>query len=826
MNKIVLLIIYFSSTFLFSQEIELKEWAFNIYNDTIKQAVQIPHTWNAQDAFDDEPGYWRGKGFYTTQITISNTKKAYFLHFNGSNQLTKVWINNTYAGQHKGGYTAFDIDISEFLIIGENKIKVEVDNSHKESIPPLDADFTFYGGIYRSVYLVEENKVHFKKQDGADAIKIDALLDENEKGELIVKGAIVGLVKTSNYKVKINIRNLKNVLVVSTEETINHDFELRLELVKPALWSPKIPNLYSVELQLFEGDLLLDTYYHKIGFRKFETTTSGFKLNNQSLKLIGVNRHQDWEGLGNAVPISRQIQDLIMIKDMGSNFLRLAHYPQDKAIYKAADSLGLILWSEIPVVNKVPATDDYTEYKRNAIQMQQEHIAQNYNHPSLIFVGYMNEIFLRMVFDKDDKQTKVKIIENTLDLASDLESLTRKEAPHHTTVMALHGNQIYNETGIADISMVIGWNLYYGWYEGHNLDLGNFLDEEYKKYPNRPLIISEYGVGADQRLHNSNPKKFDFSEEYQFEYHSAYYKQIMERPFVVGMSAWNFADFGSEFRGDAMPHVNQKGLVNFNRTPKNIYYWYKIILNPEETVSMFFKGLANFISVSAIKEIKIISNQDVLLKTNKSGPIKLIPDKGIIHYKAHLKIGANRLALFDVSGKLLDSMIINYQKPDFGNSNTLAINFGTESYFIDSKNQTWIPSMELSILELSGQIKTQKSSTNIRNTFDDPLYQSSIHGVEKIKMDLPKGAYKITILLSNLKKDSKQIYELNKKENKSNGSNSGKKLRINGKEVIIEDMPPFSKQDIELSMNIQQGLTVESYGTKPFSICGILIKKE
>lgn len=222
-----------------------------------------------------------------------------------------------------------------------------------------------------------------------------------------------------------------------------------------------------------------------------------------------------------------------MMKVMGSNFLRLAHYPQDKTIYKAADSIGLILWSEIPVVNKVPVGKDYDSYKINSLQMQKEHIAQNYNHPSLVFIGYMNEIFLRMVFDKHSEEEKKQIIHNSLELAKELESLTRKLAPYHTTVMALHGNQIYNDTGIADISMVIGWNLYYGWYEGKTEDLGGFLDSEFKKFPNRPLIISEYGVGADMRLHNSNPKKFDFSEEYQFNYHPGYYQQIMKRPFVV-----------------------------------------------------------------------------------------------------------------------------------------------------------------------------------------------------------------------------------------------------------------------------------------------------
>ncbi len=826
MNKIVFLILTaISSTFLFSQETELKDWVFYSQKDTIKQVVKLPHTWNVLDAFDDEPGYWRGKGFYTTQINIINPNKAYYLHFNGSNQVTKVWVNNGFVGEHKGGYTAFDLDISNYVIEGENILKVEVENSHNETIPPLDADFTFYGGIYRNVYLVEENNAHFKKQDGADAIKIDALLDDNYNGELSINGAITKGLGNSNFKLKLVLKSASNQVISIVEQDIKAIFDLKLDVNRPELWSPESPNLYLVEVQLFQNNQLVDRYQHNIGFRKFKTTTKGFQLNGNPLKLIGVNRHQDWEGLGNAVSISKQIEDLVLIKEMGANFLRLAHYPQDKAIYKAADSLGLILWSEIPVVNKVPPTNDYWEYKSNAIQMQKEHIAQNYNHPSLIFIGYMNEIFLRMVFDKDDEETKLKIIENSLDLAIQLENLTRKEAPNHTTVMALHGNQIYNDTGMADISMVIGWNLYYGWYEGDSPELGVFLDNEFIKYPNRPLIISEYGVGADVRLHNSNPKKFDFSEEYQFDYHPSYYKQIMERPYVVGMSAWNFADFGSEFRGDAIPHVNQKGLVNFNRTPKNIYYWYKGMLHPGKKQSLFFKDFENYTSSSAHKEIIIISNQEVLLKVNNNDAIILIPENGMIKQVVQLNEGVNHLSLLSVLGDIQDSLKINFFKPDFNKTDVLAVNFGTESYFLDSENQIWVPSKQLSNIEVFGDIKTIASSSNIRNTFDDPIYQSAIAHVEKIKLNLPKGNYRLTLLFSNLKKDSKQIYELNKKENKS-VTGTIKSLKINGEKVTVSHMDTFNKQDVSLTISVKKGLTIESFKGENFAICGFILKKE
>jgi len=826
MNKLLIFIIgVFSNAIVYAQEIELKNWQFHSEKDTVEKLVETPHTWNLLDAFDDTPGYWRGTGYYTTQTTITNLTKSYYLHFNGVNQVAKIKVNNREAVTHKGGYTAFDVDITPYIIKGNNTITVEVDNRHDEKIPPLDADFTFFGGIYRTVYLVEENATHFKKNNGAEVIKIDALLDDNWQGTLNINGSISNPKKTP-YQLKLSLLNASNEIVVESENTVTSNFKISSELKEPLLWSPDAPNLYIVELQLFDQDKLLDTYRHKIGFRRFEVSTSGFKLNGQPIKLIGVNRHQDWEGFGNAVPIKKQLEDLVMIKDMGSNFLRLAHYPQDKSIYKAADSLGLILWSEIPVINKVPIGADYAPYKKNSIQMQEEHIAQNYNHPSFIFVGYMNEIFIRMVFDKPSEEEKPQIIANSLDLAKTLEKLTREEAPNHITVMALHGNQIYNDTKIADIPMVIGWNLYYGWYEGQTDDLGGFLDNEFKKYPNRPLIISEYGVGADTRLHNSKPKKFDFSEEYQFKYHPGYYQQVTDRPFVVGMAAWNFADFSSEFRGDALPHINQKGLVNYDRTPKNIYYWYKGILKPEEKESRFFRGLSTHISNDSNKEIMIISNQDILLQVNKNKPIYLEPTNGLITYSVNLKEGRNTFKLMNEKVELQDSLSLKYYKPDFSKTDELAINFGTESYFLDSNNQIWIPANQTVNLKIFGDVVNQKSSTNIRNTINDPLYQSSLTNINKLHFDVPKGIYEITLLFSKLKKEPKQVYELNRKENEINQSDQSNSLIINDNQVSLKELDLFNKQDITLSVNAENGITIETINNQVFSICGILIKKK
>lgn len=805
----------------YGQERALEKWLFfSEINPDVKK-VTLPHTWNDTDAFDDTPGYFRGTGTYTTEIKVSDLTKKYFLHFNGANQHTKVWVNNTYVGEHQGGYTAFDIPVTHQIVEGINRIKVTVNNSHNESVPPLDADFTFYGGLYRTALLKAKQKIHFKLRNGAEAIKIDPILQTNGSGDLTINGELTNP-ENDSIRLEATLYYKKKKVAVRTKKTTT-DFNMTISLPNPKVWSPDSPNLYSLELLLYHGQNEVDRFKNKIGFRRFSASTSGFVLNGKKIKLIGVNRHQDWEGLGNAVPVQTQLKDLAMIKEMGANFLRLAHYPQDRAIYRAADSLGLLLWSEIPVINKVPAYEHYSAYRKHALQMQKEHIAQNYNHPSLVFIGYMNEIFLRLAFDKTNQQTRTKIIENSVSLAKELEELTRYEAPHHTTVMAVHGNQIYNETGIADIPMVVGWNLYYGWYEGAVEDLGPFLDKEFEKYPNRPLLISEYGVGADQRIHNDKPKKFDFSEEYQFTFHPSYVKQVNDRPFVIGLSAWNFADFGSEFRGDAMPHINQKGLVNFDRTPKNSYYWYQSILKPKVPILKFFKEAATSIRVAPTKKLLIISNQSGKLKVNHVIS-EFTPEQGIASETIQLNEGENKIQLLNLKGEVKDEMIIIRKRPSLIFEKELALNFGTTSYFNGASNRLWIPVSEVPSLIITGAVVNEKSSTNIRDTDDDPLYQSAISEVTEIAIPARKGRYKVTLFIANLGKDAKQIYELSKSGN-SVSSSQTRQVFVNGTVLEIPSLEKFYSIAVFTEVAVEKNIKITSSDNETFALSGMLVER-
>ncbi|WP_165395195.1 glycoside hydrolase family 2 protein [Flagellimonas allohymeniacidonis] len=804
----------------------LSEWTFFTEKDSALQTITVPHTWNLKDAFDDEPGYWRGKGIYETTFEVNDLEQAYFLHFEGVNQEAKIFINGKYAGIHLGGYTAFDIDASDLLEIGENDLKVEVTNAHDDTIPPLDADFTFFGGIYRAVYLEMENAVHFQKRHGADNIKIDALLDETlKKGTVQIHGSVTNPQKDSLWVAVSLYDNIDGHPVYSTQFSIVDTLQHRYGLNLPKLWSPELPNLYHLTIELSDGARTIDTYEHQIGFRKFEANTSGFILNNQPLKLLGVNRHQDFHGYGNAVPLDLQLKDLATIKEMGSNFLRLAHYPQSKEIYEAADSLGLILWSEIPVVNKVPIGDDFDSYSNNSIAMQTEHIAQNYNHPSLIFLGYMNEIFLRMVFDRLDEKTEEAIISNTLDLATDLEQLTRNRAPNHITVMALHGNSIYNETGIADIAMVIGWNLYKGWYEGKIFDLGPFLDLENQKFPNRPLIISEYGVGADPRIRSEIPKKFDFSEAYQLEYHLGYMKQILERDYVMGATVWNFADFASEFRGDALPHINQKGLVNYDRTPKNTFHWYKAVLDSTNQHIRFFRDSDRHDHSSNQREIEVIANRAFRLQANDSEYLFERPQWGVSSQTIYLREGKNVLKLYDKEGTLTDYWNIDYKKPNLNKlGDRLNLNLGTDIEFLSKDGTLWIPIKNTSNVTTVGKVSMKKIATNIRGTTNDPIYQSQLINIEKMVLEVPEGDYEVLLHFSRFGNENELIFELGKNTNPLRGD-LAQQLYVNDKQVEVPPLGTFQWATKRILVPSAEKLEVKANPRTTISLAGISIMR-
>lgn len=813
-------------------------WQFS--EDKINwETINIPHNWNTNDAFDDERGYRRGLGYYKKLVFIPSEEKnkVHYLKFNAVNQEGAIYVNGQLIGNHKGGYTAFNFDITRFLDYDTyNLIEVTVDNAHNVNIPPLDADFTFYGGIYRDVELITLPKQHFSLNDFAsDGFYINYYNVSEEKAGVQVTSILNNRASTnSKTKLRLDLFDAEGNLVKRRTELFkllaetSNEFKIKFpEVYSPKLWSPETPYLYQLKLVLMdENERVLDYKTANIGFRWASVDPEkGFFLNGKPIKLIGVNRHQDFEGLGNAVPVELQKKDIELIKNMGANVIRFAHYPHSRELYDVCDELGIMVWTEIPIVNQVTDSNTFFEVSTN---MQNEHVKQYFNHPSVVMFGYMNEIFLRLAFNgkltNEERENEKK---TTLKLAHQLEDLTRKLAPNHITVMAGHLNEVYNETGIADVPKLFGWNLYFGWYDKEISDLGIFLDEQHKRYPNRSMLLSEYGPGADVRIFTKTPKKFDFSTDYQAKLHQSYYQQINQRPYMTGMTAWNFADFGSEFRGDAIPHVNQKGLVQYDRTPKDIYYWYKSVLDKKTVflhiASSYLSGLILFENESY--PISFYSNQNEATVFLNGNEIKTVSfDNGVATLNLPFVNGQNVVRL--VSGKKAVERIVNVLKLnslDFKDFKRFGINMGSHFFAVDEEHQyTFVPDQPYKkgwFGYMDGEPfgmtkdKNQGIPHNIKNSNSEPIFQTMLEGCSTYKVDVPNGAYQVTLFFVEPQiKAEENIYNLS-------GSVSQKQNR---KQRVFDIY--LNEMLVEKEFNLAEAYP-EKYGVKVTSLIDISDKK-
>ena len=862
-NNVFILVLWviFSLASFAQQNVINSGWQFS-ENKKDWSTINVPHTWNAEDAFDDERGYRRGLGYYKKQLFFANEQKknVHYLKFNAVNQEATIYVNGKLVGNHKGGYTAFSFNITDYLTFDDyNLIEVTVDNSHNTDIPPLDADFTFYGGIYRDVELISVPKQHISLSDFAsDGFYID-YPKVSEKEALVEVKVLVDNFDSSNSTNSLLLTITDNEGKIITRKTeklkINGNSTVTSvtkfpKIPEPKLWSPETPYLYQLTITLNDSNgNILDEKSQKIAFRWVSVDPNkGLFLNGKPYKMIGVNRHQDYEGYGNAVPMHLQKKDIHLMKEMGANVLRFGHYPHARELYKLCDELGILVWSEIPIVNKVTNTP---EFFKNCLTMQEEHLKQYYNYPSIIMFGYMNEIFLRNSFDnKATQEEKEQSKLYTYDLAKQLEDFTRKTAPNRLTVMALHFNEVYNETKIADLSMLIGWNLYFGWYNGKIPDLGEFLDDQHRRFPNRSIMISEYGPGADVKISSSTPKKYDYTQEYQLILHKSYYEQVQARDFVAGMTAWNFADFGSEFRGETIPHVNQKGLIQYDRETKDVYFWYQSVLTdaPLIHIAVNEKHSINMID-ETVHSVSIFSNQKegkAYLNDEFLKDIKF--ETGLATVDIPFKNGSNVLEIrsgnFQVK-RTVDVIKIN----NFKNSNLerFGINIGSHvNYYDEELDLTFVadrPYSENLFGHLNGtpynisEDRNQGIPNNIKNTERDALYQMLLEDCTDYKVDLKDGNYKITLYFvePQLRSDVELIYNLTDSNKVIDKNQQQRIFDVVLNDQVIEKQFNMSqrvpdKYGIEISSLLKiknnQGLTIH---LKPIEgktvISGVLIEK-
>ncbi len=750
--------------------------------------MRLPHTWNASDVMDDEPGYYRGDGWYKRSFTVdaSMRQKKIYLYYEGANQVSTVWINGKLAGNHTGGYTGFYVPLNEWLRYdAPNEIVVSVNNSYQEDIAPLTADFTFYGGIYRDVWLVTTDAVHFTiSEHGAKGLFITTPQVNAEQARVLVHGSVNNeTIQVRSLRVITRLRDQQGKLMQELVAPVSIPAQSAAEftqqsqpITKPHLWSPEHPYLYTAETDIIDATTgrLLDRQTNKVGFRWFHfDADKGFFLNGQPYKLVGSSRHQDYQGLGNAVPNALARKDVQWLKEMGGNFLRIAHYPQDPVILEACDELGILTSVEIPVVNEITESEAFTQ---NCLRMQQEMIRQNFNHPSIIIWCYMNEVLLRPHFNNDKPRQEIYFA-RVAELARQLDSTTRHEDPTRYTMLVNHGDfNRYKAVGLTAIPQLVGWNLYSGWYGGNLSDFPAFLDRHHKELPDKPLLVTEYGADADPRIRSMQPVKFDKSVEYTTAFHQYYLSAMMERPFVAGAMLWNLADFNSEGREETMPHINNKGLLMWNRTPKDPYYFYQASLRKEPVLKIlgaYWKqrgGMADSNAPVCTQPVQVASNlaaAELFLNGKSLG--KQSVKAALASWSVPFVQGANKLTVQGISGgrTITDQLTIDFQlQPDrlqrtdipFRQVNLL---LGANRYYIDSARQLWIPDQPYrsgswghvggKVFKIPGNNRLPYGTDkNIVGTDNDPIYQTQHTGLTQYRFDVPAGQYELTLHFAEL----------------------------------------------------------------------------
>ncbi len=584
---------------------------FKELNTSCWENVSIPHTWNDIDGASGND-YFRDSCWYRKDIFINNRfkDKRIFIEFNGVNSVSDVFFNEIHLGQHKGGYSTFRYDITDLVQFGTaNLLAVRANNSHIEDIYPLMADFTFYGGIYRDVNLIITDSIHFDLMDnGSKGVYISQDEVNNNYAKLTIKSNIINnLDDNQNIRVVANIKNANGQVVRYTSKDLlidkHEELNLPITIENPILWNGiENPYLYNVCITIEKHNDVLDELIIPVGLRYFEfNPEKGFFLNGKHLKLQGVSRHQDKKDKGWALTKEDHKFDMTLIKEVGANSIRLAHYQHDQYFYDLCDKEGMIIWAEIPFISIASSTDVTGE---NAKSQMIELIRQNFNHPSIIMWGVENEIQIG------------GDLSYVRDIVKNLNDLVHKEDPTRLTTQALLAI-VPNDDEYNGYTDIVAYNKYFGWYTGKTEDFASWLDNYHEVNPNKCVGLSEYGFEGIISYHSDNPKIRDYTEEYHALSHETLLKIFNERDFLWGSYVWNFFDFGSAIRDEGgVKGRNNKGLITFDRKiKKDAFFAYKSVWSKEPFVHITSKRFIDRATDSI--NIKVYSNcENVTLFVN------------------------------------------------------------------------------------------------------------------------------------------------------------------------------------------------------------------
>ena len=516
------------------------------YDDADWEAINLPHTWNAYDSMDEAPGYWRGIGWYRKHFKLLRqySGKALFLEFEGASSVAEFWLNGRRVGEHKGGYTSFEMDVTDYVKFGDldNILTVKVDNLFRDTLPPtVKTDYTFYGGIYRDVWLRISELAYI-----ADVYWSTPSVSE-QAAELGFQSRIVnkapqaveltlvtevfdsrgGLVKSLSLPIQIPPREAREVT------------QRGGTVANPQLWSPDSPTLYRIRSTLLEGSRRWDAIENPLGFRwfKFEAQR-GLLLNGKRVQLQGTTWHQAFPGMGNALPNSRHVKDMEIIRAMGANFWRTSHYPHDPATMEASDRLGLMVWEELPINKEI---GNPPEYIAHCLTMANEMIRRDRNHPCIIVWGFAGEV-------NAPQHVAKKVIAAVAERYRQLDP---------SRPVGMHEPRGEEMEALVD---VVG------------LGVGKETDERHRRFPNRPYLTAEYAASTMGRgIYGGGPE----SEELACKNHEDYLRQLNLRPWMAGGAIWHQFDYEGETYDTVIPHIVSFGMCDLWRIPKDVYYFYQ-----------------------------------------------------------------------------------------------------------------------------------------------------------------------------------------------------------------------------------------------------------
>ncbi|MGD1085246.1 MAG: Ig-like domain repeat protein, partial [Verrucomicrobiota bacterium] len=578
------------------------------FDDSSWTNINLPHTWDIPDGQSyPSSAYYTGIAWYRTRFTVANTNGLhFFLKFDGAYLVADVYVNGIFMGEHDGGFAAFVFDVTPYVGVGAtNLIAIEVNNSVNDAIPPLDGDFTKWGGIYRDVHLLVTDPVQVSPLDygspgvylmptsvsaSSANLQVTTVLSNaspaatNVMLRTVITDAATNIVTTLTNLVTLQAGSGSNVVAGTT-------------IANPHLWNGlSDPYLYQAFVEVWKGGNVVDLVAQPLGFRYFNMDpTNGFFLNGAHYDLHGVSMHQDWLNCGWALTNAQVDTNFMFIKEVGATAVRLPHYQHSDYTYTLGDSNGVILWSEVPNIEGVPAT--YT----NLLRQLHEMILQVFNHPSVVCWGMYNEILAGT--------GSTNIIAQEVQLAHALD-------PTRPTTAA-------SNVGVSDVTTlwtdVIAFNEYYGWYDTPIDGLAAFMDGAHASYPNRPTGLSEYGAGGSIIQHSENPVAWPTTddgpfhpEEWQNLVHETNWPIIQARPYLWTKFVWNLFDFASDARDEGdIPGRNDKGLVTYDRqTRKDVFYYYKANWTTNPTVYItghtFTNRLTNFVTA------KVYANCDTV----------------------------------------------------------------------------------------------------------------------------------------------------------------------------------------------------------------------